>query len=176
MSSKTTQPPVASPNSPAVWLATGLGVGLWSPGPGTAGALWGSLLAWGISYLPGLAWQVLAIVVLNGIGVPLCTAAGRALGGRKDHQAIVWDEMASLPIVFLLVPLSGWTVWLVGFGLHRLLDITKPPPARQAERLPDGLGVMADDWVAAGYACGALGLLEWLDRLSGLGLLSIGGG
>jgi phosphatidylglycerophosphatase A len=176
MSSNAPRSSAPSPRSPVVWLATGLGVGLWAPAPGTAGALWGSLLAWGISYLPGLVWQVLAIVAVNLVGIPLCTAAGRALGGQKDNQAIVWDEMASLPIVFLLVPLGGWTVWLVGFFLHRLLDITKPPPARQLERLPDGLGVMADDWMAAAYACVGLWLLAQLDGLSGLGLLTAVGG
>lgn len=136
------------------------------------GALWGSLLAWGITYLPGLVWQLVAIVAVNMVGVPLCTAAGQALGGKKDNQAIVWDEMAAMPIVFVLVPLSGWVVGLVGFGLFRLLDITKPPPARQLERLPEGLGVMADDWIAAAYACIALWLLTWLDGLSGLGILT----
>jgi len=176
MTSEHPQGPAPGSRSPVVWLATCLGVGLWAPAPGTAGALWGSLLAWGISYLPGLVWQVVAIVAVNLAGIPLCTAAGRALGGKKDNQAIVWDEMASMPIVFLLAPLNGWVVGLVGFGLFRLLDITKPPPARQLERLPDGLGVMADDWMAAAYACVALWLLTRLDGLSGLGILSVVGG
>jgi len=159
-------PPSRSPL--VVWLATGFGVGLRLPAPGTAGAAIGSLLAWGISFLPGFAWQVAVILALNLVGIPLCTAAGRALGGRKDHQSIVWDEMASLPIVFLLTPFSGWFDGLVGFGLHRLFDITKPPPARQLERLPDGLGVMADDWAAAVYAGIALYALSWLANWVGL--------
>ena len=79
------------------------------------------------------------------IGIPLCTAAGRALGGKKDNQAIIWDEIVTMPIVFLLVPLTNWKIALAGFLLHRLFDITKPPPAGQLEQLPDGLGVMADD-------------------------------
>jgi phosphatidylglycerophosphatase A len=142
-----------------VWLATGFGVGRWCPAPGTAGAAMGVILAWGISFLPRLEFQVLAIAALNVVGVPLCTAAGGALGGEKDNQAIIWDEFASLPILFLFVPFSGWLVGLAGFGLHRLFDITKPPPARQLERLPDGLGVMADDWAAAIYAGAALAIL-----------------
>ena len=146
---------------PSVWLATGLGTGLWAPAPGTAGAAIGSLVAWGIANLPGQAWQITAILALNLAGIPLCTAAGRALGGKKDNQAIIWDEIMSMPIVFLLVPLTGWTTVLAGFALHRLFDITKPPPARQLEQLPDGLGVMADDWIAALYAALALYLLVW---------------
>lgn len=142
-----------------VWLATGFGVGQWCPAPGTAGAAMGVILAWAISFLPRIEFQVLTIVALNAVGVPLCTAAGRALGGKKDNQAIIWDEFASLPILFLFTLFSGWPVGLVGFGLHRLFDITKPPPARQLEWLPDGLGVMADDWAAAIYAGIALAIL-----------------
>jgi len=150
------QPPFPARITPSVWLATGLGAGLWLPAPGTAGAAIGSLLAWGITSLPSTAWQFAAIVAINLAGIPLTTAAGRALGGKKDNQSIVWDEIASMPLVFQLTPLDGWLTGLAGFGLHRLFDITKPPPARQLERLPDGLGVMADDWVAAVYAGVAL--------------------
>ena len=48
-----------------VWLATGFGVGRWCPAPGTAGAAMGVILAWGISLLPRLEFQVLAIVALE---------------------------------------------------------------------------------------------------------------
>jgi phosphatidylglycerophosphatase A len=136
----------------AVWLATGFGVGRWFPAPGTAGAAMGVPLAWALGHLPNLGVQTLAVVLLNVIGVPLATSAGRSLGGEKDNQAIIWDEIASVPIVFLFAPLTHWWIGLVGFGLHRLFDISKFPPARQLERLPDGLGVMADDWVASVYA------------------------
>jgi phosphatidylglycerophosphatase A len=165
----TVQPPAHS-RQPVVWLATGFGIGLKAPAPGTAGAAIGSLLAWGISWLPGLAWQIVAILALNLVGIPLCTAAGRTLGGRKDNQAIVWDEITSMPIVFLLTPFSSWIVGLAGFALHRLFDITKPPPARQLESLPDGLGVMADDWVAAAYACVSLYFIVWLIHRFGVAL------
>jgi phosphatidylglycerophosphatase A len=134
------------------------------------------LLAWGLSCIPGYGWQLAAIVAINLAGIPLCTAAGRALGGKKDNQAIIFDEIASLPIAFLLVPLAGWKVALVGFALHRLFDIWKPPPARQLEQLPDGLGVMADDWVAAAYASLALYLLARCDAWSGLMMISAIGG
>jgi phosphatidylglycerophosphatase A len=144
-----------------VWLATGFGFGRWCPAPGTAGAAMGVALAWGIGQLPSLGPQALVVVLLNALGVPLATSAGRALGGQKDNQAIIWDEIASMPIVFLFVPLSHWWIGLVGFGLHRLFDITKLAPARQSERLPDGLGVMADDWAAAIYAGVGLSAITW---------------
>jgi phosphatidylglycerophosphatase A len=42
--------------------------------------------------------------------------------------------------------------------------VWKPFPARQAESLHGGLGIMADDWVAGFYA----GIALWLVRLVGL--------
>lgn len=151
-----------------VWLATGLGVGLVVPAPGTIGtAVWGLPFAWLVGQLPGTGWQIVAVMVAFLIGVPLTTVANRTLGVGKDHQAIVWDEIASLPVVFLLAPMASWRIALVGFCLHRLLDITKPPPARQLERLPEGWGIMADDMMAAIYACALMGAMVWLDERTG---------
>ena len=53
-----------------------------------------------------------------------------------------------------MVPLH-WRWWLAAFVLFRLFDIVKPGPVRMAERLPGGLGVMADD-VVAGVLAAAL--------------------
>jgi len=138
--------------------------------------MWGLPLAWAIGHLPGLGWQLLAVVIVNAVGVPLCTAAGRALGGEKDHQAIVWDEIATVPVAFLLVPMTSWPIGIVGFVLIRIWDITKPPPARQLERLPDGLGVMADDWMAGAYAGMSLWAVMWIGHVAGWSWLSSGGG
>jgi phosphatidylglycerophosphatase A len=144
--------------------------------PGSVGAaVLGLPLAWAVGQLPGIGWQVAAIAALNLIGIPMATAAGRALGGTKDNQAIVWDEIATVPMVFLFVPLVNWRVALVGLVLHRAFDIIKPPPASQLERLPDGLGVMADDWIAGAYACAAFAGLAWVDRAVGWSVLSTGG-
>lgn len=162
--------------SPAVWLGTGLGLGLITTTPGTIGAwLEGLPLSWLISGTPHVWWQISIIVLLFTIGVPLCTAAGRALGGSKDNQAIIWDEIVTVPVVFLLVPMTNWRVTLAGFLLHRLFDITKPPPCSQLERLPDGLGVMSDDLMAAIYGCVALFGLNWLCDQFGWRLLTVAG-
>ena len=167
------QPPGHSTQSPAKWLATGLGIGLIAPAPGTIGtALWGLPFAWLVGQLPGIGWQILVIAVAIAVGIPLTTAANRALGVEKDNQAIIWDEIATLPIVFLFVPLTNWRVAVVGFALHRFFDILKPPPAAQLERLPEGFGVMADDMMAAIYACAVMLGLAWLDQRAGWMLLS----
>jgi len=149
----------------AVLLATGLGVGLRLPAPGTFGSLWGLPLTWLLLQLPGLAPQLAVLAVLFAVGIPLCTRAARRLG-KKDPGAVVWDELVTVPMVFLglssaqcLQPL----VLLAGFTLHRFFDILKLPPCRQLERLPAGLGIMADDLAAAAYAWLVLRLLlPWL--------------
>ena len=148
----------------ARWIATGLGLGYFPVAPGTIGALWGVPLALAIHRIPSLPGQAVVILVLCAVGIPICTSAARQLGG-KDPGSIVWDEIASLPITFFLVgpeEMSRPLVWALGFILHRVFDITKPPPARQLERLPEGLGIMAADWAAALYSCLALHLCLWL--------------
>ena len=156
--------------SPILLLATGLGFGYSRIMPGTVGALWGLPLAWGISQIPAVgplpAWSVQAGVILLGlvVGIPLCTAAAAQIG-KKDPSSVVYDEIATMPIVYFLLPTGDMArpwVWVAGFVLHRFFDILKPPPCRQLEQLPDGLGIMADDVAAAVYACGVLHLLVWL--------------
>ena len=121
-------------------------------------------MGWAIASIPHVGLQVAAIVALCLVGIPICTHAVHRLGG-KDPGCVVWDEMASLPITFFLVPLEAWSnpgIVLTGFILNRVFDISKPPPARQLERLPEGLGVMADDWAAGIYSCLTLhALLQW---------------
>ena len=144
-------------------MATGLGLGLVSPAPGTVGGLWGLPLAWGIGCLAATGAELLALVFIGLIGVAVCSAAARALGGSKDPQAIVFDEIAALPIAYLGIGEKSLAIWLAGWLLFRLFDITKPWPIRYLERLPGGWGIMADDWMAAGYACAVLHGLLWLD-------------
>jgi phosphatidylglycerophosphatase A len=153
----------------AVWLATGFWVGFVPWAPGTFGTAVGMPLAWGLSHLV-LPMQGAIIVAVCLAGVPICTAAVRRLGGAKDPGCIVLDEIASVPITFLLVTDWTWQVAVAGFLLNRLFDITKPPPARQLEHLPEGLGIMADDWMAGVYSCAALHLLLWAGRLSAFGI------
>jgi phosphatidylglycerophosphatase A len=51
----------------------------------------------------------------------------------------------------LFLPFS-WTTAVAGFLLFRALDIVKPWPARDLERLHGGGGIMADDVMAGIYA------------------------
>jgi len=161
----------SSTNRVVTWLSTGLGIGMATPAPGTVGGLWGIPLAWAIwEWLP-LGSQVPVILVLGLISVAICSRAAKLFGDYEDPQEIVLDEIVALPVVFYAVGIPNWQVLLAGWLLFRLFDITKPPPARQAERLPSGWGIMADDFVAAIYACLALHASLWLDGMMGWGVM-----
>jgi phosphatidylglycerophosphatase A len=121
--------------------------------------------SWWINF----AWNEFAIVIIVSI-VGLWAADQTAKYLRtKDPQIVVIDEVAGQLISYLglATPRTfavNWKYLLLGFILFRVFDIWKPFPARQAESLPGGLGIMADDWIAGIYA--ALGL--WMARALGL--------
>lgn len=145
----------------ALWLATGFGFGFFPKAPGTVGALWGIPLAWAVMSIPAVAIQLIVLVALYAIGIPLCTSAARTLG-KKDPGSVVWDEIVTVPLVLLFVSTDLATapgVLLLAFLLHRIYDISKPPPVRWFEKLPDGLGIMTDDVIAAFYGCATLHVL-----------------
>jgi phosphatidylglycerophosphatase A len=155
----------------SIWVATGLGIGLVTPAPGTVGGLLGIPLSWAVMQLPGLAWQLGATLVIGLVAVSICSRAVRMIGG-DDPQEIVLDEIAVLPIVYLGSGLTSWSVLWVGWLLFRLFDITKPMPVRNLEKLPLGWGVVADDAAAACYACVSLWVLKGLDQTFAWDLLT----
>ena len=54
------------------------------------------------------------------------------------------DEVAGQLMALAGVPLA-WKSFLASLVLFRIFDILKPPPVRQLERLPEGVGIVADD-------------------------------
>ena len=144
----------------ATLVATGLGSGFSPVAPGTAGSLVGLALFVPLAHRP---WpvQLGAAVAVTLVGA---LAGGRlaTLVGRKDPGLVVVDEVAGQWITLLALPLTP-IVALSGFLLFRAMDIVKPWPARDLERLPGGWGIMADDVAAGIYAhlLLRLGLAVW---------------
>jgi phosphatidylglycerophosphatase A len=89
-----------------------------------------------------------AVAIL--VGIPAATQMARATG-LKDPQFVVIDEVAGQLITLIAVPVS-WKSLLLGFILFRGFDIVKPPPVRQLEHLPEGIGIVLDDVAAGLYA------------------------
>lgn len=137
----------------------------------------------GIEIGSSVVSTLLVVLAVAAAGVWVSGVAARHFG-QSDPRSVVIDEVSgqmfsllgvgwlltltsdsiseASPLIVLAVP--NWKYLLLGFILFRVFDIWKPFPVRQAERLPGGWGIMADDWVAATYA--ALGL--WLARALGL--------
>jgi phosphatidylglycerophosphatase A len=125
-------------------------VGFFPIAPGTAGSAAG--LAVYVA-MQGLGMPALELPLIVGLFVAGVVATGtceRALG-CVDPGPVVIDEVMGMLITLFLIPV-GWGGMLLGFVLFRILDVVKPFPARQLERLHGGLGVMADDAMAAIYA------------------------
>ena len=91
------------------------------------------------------------------VGVYTSRAGEKAWG--KDPGYVVIDEFVGFFVTVSLLPQSV-LMGVVGFVVFRVLDIVKPPPARQAEALPNGWGIVADDVIAGIY--GHLILRLWL--------------
>ena len=144
----------------AVFVATVGYAGYFPIAPGTVGSLAGlavyALVRWSNSPL----LEVAVIAGLFAAGVWAGTLAERYFGGI-DPGPIVIDEVVGMLVTLLFVPV-GWTSALLGFFLFRVFDVIKPYPAGRLERLHGGLGVMADDAMAAVYANVTLRLALWL--------------
>jgi phosphatidylglycerophosphatase A len=104
---------------------------------------------------PAVAIAMAAAVVA--IGIPAATRVSRATG-LKDPQFVVIDEVAGQLIALIFIPIS-WKSLLLGFILFRGFDITKPPPVRWLESLPEGTGIVIDDVGAGLYALAVMQLL-----------------
>jgi phosphatidylglycerophosphatase A len=144
----------------AIWIATAAGAGYFPVAPGTAGSAVGVVLVVALARLHlERAWPSIVLgavsLVLFSVGV---WAAGEAekFFGRVDPGQVVIDEVVGQMLTFLLIPHATWKWLLGGFLLFRAFDIVKPFPARQAERIPRGWGIMVDDAVAGLYGLAVL--------------------
>jgi phosphatidylglycerophosphatase A len=80
--------------------------------------------------------------------------------GQKDPHIVVVDEVLGQWLTLAGASTLNWKSWLAAFVLFRLFDIWKPPPARQLEALPGGIGIVADDLMAGLYGALAIFLLD----------------
>lgn len=165
---------------PSLALITTFGLGYRRPFSGTWGSLPPVLLA-GALFLAGIrpdthpilynAILLAVLLVFSGA----CIAQGDAAEsrfGEKDPTNVVADETAGqcLPLLFLphaaiQTPASTTFTLLLAFVAFRVLDIAKPFPARQLQRVPGGWGILLDDLFAGAYALVLLQLAAALTPL-----------
>jgi phosphatidylglycerophosphatase A len=144
---------MVSRNNFADAISTWFGCGYAPAAPGTAGAA----AAIGIAVLiehytsakPG--WFAALALAASGPGI---WAAGETARQRqlKDPGLVVVDEVVGQWLTLAGARTLNWKSYLAAFLLFRLFDIWKPPPVRQLESLPGGVGIVADDLMAGLYA------------------------
>lgn len=138
-------------------LASVFGVGYCPFASGTAGSLVTIPLAFFCAYNYGLTGIIFATIISFFIGV---IASKEVLKYTKhDPSLIVIDEVSGQLLTFAFVAdkLQNTTenlwLYLVGFILFRIFDITKPQPVRFADKkISNAWGVMLDDILAGLYA------------------------
>jgi phosphatidylglycerophosphatase A len=130
-----------------VGSAAGLAIGIWLHE--YAGFVWWHFLLLGAAAFYPAVWAA--------------TITARAVK-RKDPSIVVVDEVIGQWIALAGVHTFNWKSYLGAFALFRLFDIWKPPPVRQLEALPEGVGINADDVMAGVYAALVLFLAGWFNR------------
>ena len=125
-------------------------VGFFPVAPGTAGSAAGVALYALLHYFGVTQFELPLAVAMFALGVWLGAAAEKELGSI-DPGPVVLDEVMGMLVTLSYVQLN-WVGVALGFVLFRALDVWKPFPAERLERLPGGLGMMADDAMAGIYA------------------------
>src|SRR4051794_34676086 len=133
----------------ALALATVLGTGYAPVAPGTFGSAAG-LIVWWLLLPASAAVKLSAIVIVFALGSWSGSVAETHFKGT-DPGPVVLDEVLGMLITLFMNPV-GWSGAVLGFLLFRVADIVKPYPANKLEALHGGLGIMADDAMAAVYS------------------------
>ncbi len=146
----------------AYWLAIWFGCGRVPLMPGTAGTL-GAVPLYLLLVRGGPLLVAAGALAVTLVGVWAATHVVRQTG-LKDPQIVCIDEVAGVLITLAAAPYD-WKGVLVAVVLFRIFDQWKPWPARWAEKLREGWGVVIDDvfaglWGAA--AVGAARIAGWL--------------
>jgi phosphatidylglycerophosphatase A len=136
---------------PAALVATWFGVGRLPVAPGTWGSAVTLPIAWFLALWLGSTWLFAVAAVVFAAGWWAADVYARR-HEADDPGEVVVDEVAGQLVALAVVPVD-LVYYAAAFVLFRIADIWKPFPVSLAERrLGGGLGIMADDIVAGGYA------------------------
>ena len=133
--------------TPAAAVATLGGLGHAVRGaPGTIASVVALLFAWGLGNAWGPYAVIAAAVAASAVGFWAAEHYVRECTSSDPSECVI-DEIAGQ---FLACAFAPRTVlaYTLAFVFFRTLDILKPWPIGAAERLPGGVGIMADDLVA----------------------------
>lgn len=143
-----------------VFVATCGYIGYAPVAPGTFGSAAGLVVFTAVRWSGSAVVELVTIALLFAVGIWSGTVAEEHFGG-VDPGPIVMDEVVGMLITLALLPVTPAGA-LAGFFVFRILDIIKPWPSGGFEKLPGGLGVMADDGMAAIYGNLVMRGLIWV--------------
>lgn len=154
------------PSVADIIIGTSLGFGFWPWGPGTAGAVFGTLVWWLYAWLLPSYTCVLSLTLVLIVGVTLISIAPINRLERfwgADPSRVVIDETVGVWVTLMAVPQSReWYYVLAAFLLFRIMDIWKPLGCRRIDRhVRGGWGVMLDDILAGVYGAIVLLAVRW---------------
>ena len=150
-------------NRASTMIATLGGLGRAPFAPGTVASLASLPFAVLLRYYGGNLALLVAAFAIAAVGAWACDAYARTTN-TVDPSECVTDELVGQWLTCAFAPLSV-SGMLLSFLLFRLFDVLKPWPVSLAERLEGGIGIMADDIVAAVMAglvvavCSAIGIV-----------------
>jgi len=116
-----------------------------------ASGTFSSALAFAFYWIPGFEnpfFLIPMILLFSVLGIFIGNRFEKVYG--KDPSQCTIDETVGMWISLLFLP-KQMLITGIAFLLWRLLDIVKPFPARQAEQLRGGYGIVLDDIISAAY-------------------------
>ncbi|MBK7378237.1 MAG: phosphatidylglycerophosphatase A [Ignavibacteriales bacterium] len=128
-----------------------LGSGFYTGYIPIASGSFASLMALLIYFIPGFEnyfIHIPLILIFIFYGIFIGNKFEKKFG--KDPAECTIDEVVGMWISLLFLPKSLF-LSLIAFLIWRILDIVKPAPARNVEKLKGGVGIMADDIIASTY-------------------------
>jgi phosphatidylglycerophosphatase A len=137
----------------AYGLAIWFGCGRFPKMPGTAGTI-GAIPLYLLLALGGPAVVAAGAALVTLVGVWAATQVVRKTG-LKDPQIVCIDEVAGVLVTLVAAP-GHFAGILAGVVLFRIFDQVKPWPARRAEKLREGWGVVMDDIFAGLWGAAVL--------------------
>lgn len=144
-------------------VATGCGSGFWPWGPGTAGAVFATLL-WVVGTLfvspLALTYITLAAIVMFTLAGTWATSRLQPYWG-DDPSRVVVDEMVGVWIPLMACRADEWVYIVASLLLFRFFDILKPLGIRLLDCRKGAFWVMADDILAGIYSLIVILLLKW---------------
>lgn len=148
----------------AFLIATWFGCGRSPVAPGTAGSLAAIIIAYALHHFTGIeGWPFLILAGILFFPAVWSADVAARVSKTKDPQFVVVDEVLGQWIALAAAVPFNWLTCLSAFALFRLFDVFKPPPVRQLESLPGGLGINADDAMAGVYAALVILLARWFN-------------